>query len=249
MPNLLNINTLRENYSGNTYQKKQIEIALNEAFDIKTRLKKSFSYQNINSHILTYFEDEKTANVVLLFIDICNFSNKCKFWTSNNLSEYLDDYYDMLIPLIYQYGGEVEKVIGDGVICTFGEPFLRLNIEKLLERADMCAKEIIIQFMETDKEVKIALHDGEVMYYKNKSHYLEYTMIGNPLTELFRLEGISENNSINYYAFSKYDKKNFGSIDFYTSEIGEVSIWKKSNPISINLKGVDKKFMHFKKIF
>lgn len=37
-------------------------------------------------------------------------------------------------------------------------------------------------------------------------YYEEYTMIGNTLTELYRLESVSMPNSINYYANSYYSR-------------------------------------------
>lgn len=46
-----------------------------------------------------------------------------------------------------------------------------------------------------------------MIYYKTPTEYYEeYTMIGNTLTELYRLESVSMPNSINYYANSYYSR-------------------------------------------
>lgn len=207
MPNLLQIQGLRDKY----LSKSKISIrelkTLSENFNKSNyEIKSSFSYQGLDDNIIRYFEEQKSAEVVMLFIDITNFSQKCKDLTNLQLSQYLDDFYDKTIPLIYAQGGEVEKILGDGIICVFGEPFLNSSKKELFEKADKAAKDIVIEFKNTDKEVKIALHDGWIMYYKQKNpNYKEYTMIGRPLTELYRLEGISENNAINFFSVSSYD--------------------------------------------
>lgn len=143
-----------------------------------------------------------------LFIDITNFSTKTSKSSPEEITILLDNYYSHLFPIIYKHGGEIEKIMGDGIICIFGKPFLNVkdNVEKY-NRAQSCARDIIVKFKDTNYSVKIALHNGEVMYYKTPtSLYEEYTMIGKVLTELYRLESISENNSINFFAGSYYDQ-------------------------------------------
>ena len=81
------------------------------------------------------------------------------------------------------------------------------------------------------------------MYYKTLSeHYEEYKMIGNPLTELYLLESISDSNSINYFERSIYDKLT------ENSPLG-LSIKKGSdfcvfNSQAVTLKGVGRKTLH-----
>lgn len=245
MPNLKQIESLRNKYnvrslSNSKVNTRQIK-ALNENFNRPVQqIKSFFSIQGLDSHIIEYLEGQKNAEVILLFIDITDFSKKCENLSNNDLSLFLDDYYDKVIPIIYNHGGEIEKIIGDGIICLFGEPFLSGCKESLFEKADQCAKDIIIKLKGTTKEVKIALHDGKIMYYKNKSSdYSEYTMIGKPMTELFRLESVSENNSINFFHICSYDKMEISKEGVYkVSDSNQHSYWTKSGLINIELKGV-----------
>jgi hypothetical protein len=250
MPNLKQIESLRNKYSAEKLTESRVNLrqikALNENFNKSSyQIKSFFSLQGIDDHIVQFLEGQKSANVVLLFIDITDFSKKCENLTNDQLSLFLDDYYDKVIPIIYQYGGEIEKIIGDGIICLFGEPFLTASKDGLFKKADQCAKDIIVRLKGTEKEVKIALNDGGIMYYKNKtSDYSEYTMIGKPMTELFRIESVSENNTINFSHISEYDKKEYTKDGVY--RIGnstQHSYWKKSNLITVNLKGVNWSFI------
>lgn len=245
MPNLAQISSLRDKYlSKNNVSKQELRL-LTESFNRpSSEIKSLFVTAGRDGNILKYFESQQSANVILLFIDITDFSSKCQSLTNSALSIFLDSYYDRVIPAIYRHGGEIEKIIGDGIICLFGQPFLDDEKSKLFEKADSCAKDITIDLKGTDKEVKIALHDGTIMYYKNKTqNYPEYTMIGKPLTELFRLESVSENNAINYYHISDYDRMKCSLDGVYKYSISNVhSYWTKSTLIKTELKGVEWKF-------
>ena len=69
-------------------------------------------------------------------------------------------------------------------------------------------------------------------------------MIGKPITELFRIESVSENNTINFFHICEYDKKEYTKEGVY--RIGnstQHSYWRKSNLINVKLKGVEWSFI------
>lgn len=249
MPNFQLIQELRNQYSSPSNIKSEVSRndidnivkSFSSTAQLNEALKKGM---NINPNIIDYLENQKEAHLVTIFIDICSFSTKVKDFNNKKLSVFLDNYYDTVIPIIYKHGGEVEKIIGDGIIAIFGQPFLSDNLSDLLDKADKCSKEILMKLEGTDSEVKIALHDGVIQYYKNKaSKSTEYTIIGGVLTCLFRLESISVDNRLNYYCTSSYDNKfKDDSIYTYVGTIG-VIVWKRSREIEVNLKGVAYKYV------
>lgn len=156
--------------------------------------------------VKTDFDKNVERDVFLLFIDISGFSELSADFTSLQIRNYLNRYYAKVIPIIHSYGGEIEKTIGDGLIVVFGKPFINTTIEDEFNKALTCSKKIIKKLIDTEWPVKIAMHYGEVKYYKNPLiEYEEYTMFGKALTELFRLESISEDNKINFYSGSTID--------------------------------------------
>lgn len=189
---------------------------------------------NFESHV-EFFEKRQKVKAVLLFIDITSFSTKFSSKTDKEIVDYLDSYYKKAIPIISKYGGEVEKIMGDGIICIFGPPFLNQPLESLHTKAEQCAMDLIQSFKWTDYEVKIALHSGDIMYYKNDCDaYWEYTMIGNALTELFRLESVSHSNSINFFCSTYYDRHlQYNNID------SKYRPWRLSLPKTVSLTGVN----------
>ncbi|PNQ72852.1 hypothetical protein C1T31_10125 [Hanstruepera neustonica] len=199
---------------------------------------------NLGGAYERHFRDRDPANLAFLFIDICSFSTRFTNLSGKGIAKVLDDYYDIVIPIIYKHGGEIDKVIGDGIIAIFGPPFSEDNVGYNIRQADLCAKEIIEKTINTNYYSKIALHFGEIVYYCNDSiFYEEYTVVGKPVTELFRLESISEDKKINFYHIEK-------KIDAYKQQLlanGEKSKiparWVTSNPKPVGtLRGVSYKY-------
>jgi hypothetical protein len=212
MPNLRTLINLKKKYSELNDSELLLEEYLKDRRGMS--LKKAFDFGALHEHfigqekpeIIEYFESNTKETVVLLFIDIANFSTKVEERTPDLVKSYLDNYYRKAFPIIYQYQGQIEKLMGDGIICVFGRPFLNTSKRESISLAEECSKDLIQVFKGTNKEIKIAFHVGEVMYYKPPtSIYEEFTMIGKPITELYRLESVSRVNAINYFGGGAYD--------------------------------------------
>jgi hypothetical protein len=220
MPNLQQIFELKKRYAQLKKSEKQTRdyllkenlenVAITKAFSFSERsIQENFDLPTNKPAIITYFENAESEDVVLLFIDIEGFSKITEKKSNRFITDYLSSYYDQVFPVIYNHGGQIEKLMGDGIICIFGKPFLDVEWSIEFNRAEECAKELINLFKGTDKEIKTALHSGPIMYFKTPdTYYKEYTMIGKPLTELYRLESVARKNSINFYHKSIYDGMN-----------------------------------------
>lgn len=235
MPNLKLLSKLNSKYKTHEDALESWDIDLMvDYLDPKRDITKvfSFSESKIIDHI-KFFKEREKASVVLLFIDITSFSSAVEGKSSNDLASFLDTYYSNVIPIVSNYGGVIEKIMGDGIICVFGKPFIELDVDKLHDRAEECAKDIICELKGTEHECKIALHYGEIMYYQTPlDEYYEFTMIGNALTELFRLESVSHTNSINYYENTFYHKYLIANVSILDD------LWNLCNNISVDLNGV-----------
>ncbi|NWJ53054.1 MAG: adenylate/guanylate cyclase domain-containing protein [Bacteroidetes bacterium] len=202
MANLDLIKQLNTCYGkSNPLQFERRYFSLNESLDPGNIQKAiSDSIASLGPEFTRYFDYGLPADVVLLFIDVCNFSERYGELDGEEIGEYFDEFYNIVIPLIYKYGGEIDKIMGDGIICVFGPPFQNLTLNENIIKANNCSKDIIRATNNTIYSSKIAMHCGTINYFKNKSGlYREFTLIGKPLTELFRLESISNDQCINYY--------------------------------------------------
>jgi class 3 adenylate cyclase len=166
------------------------------------RIEKAYSnaFAQMGPNYTKYFDEGLPAELALLYVDICSFSTRFSDLSGKEIGKFFDEYYDLVIPIIYENHGEIDKVMGDGIICSFGPPFYNSGIYTSIFSANKCAEKIIKATADTRFESKVAVHAGTINYFKNRSgFYNEYTMIGKPLTELYRLESISEGNTINFY--------------------------------------------------
>ncbi len=246
MANLEQIKRLNKQY-GKTGQILEYseKINVSEAID-PDNIKKAISSSivELGPQYFKCFEAGLPANVVLLFIDVCNFSTRMEGANGEEVARFFDDYYDIIIPLIYKYGGEVDKVLGDGIVCFFGPPFLEDNINNNISKAEKCSREIISNTLNTDFTSKIAFHSGYINYFRNKTGlYHEYTMVGKPITELFRLESISEDCAINFYSESVFGKNinQKGRLQKLAA-IQTEWLFSSKKQIPAGLKGVDYRY-------
>ncbi|SDP86396.1 Adenylate and Guanylate cyclase catalytic domain-containing protein [Mucilaginibacter sp. OK268] len=249
MANLDAIKAWNNSYSKTSpiTEKWNVDNNLNEAFD-PDRIKKGFDLDiaNLGPWYAGYFEMGLPANVALLFIDVCGFSTRFQDLDGEEIAEYFDKYYNEIIPIVYEFGGEIDKIIGDGIIAVFGPPFTTASHRHHIKQASHCAKRIVRKTKGTDFSSKVAFHAGTINYYQNKTGlYNEFTMIGKPITELFRLESIAEDECVNYYDDTDIR-------DYYLSIMQEpapadapksLAAWSHYSKPVTGVKGVDyKKF-------
>jgi hypothetical protein len=224
MPSLEINRQLRLKYDKETKK----SIPLFEHLNIKDpdRIEKAISdsaIELLDGDYQKYFVKGEYAPVYLLFIDVCRFSTRFGHFTGKLICQYFDAYYDIVIPIIYQYGGTIDKIMGDGIVVVFGQPFLDVSEDECFNRVDHCARTIITATSTLRNGLfssKVAIVYGNINYYKNKSlHYQEYTIVGSPLTQLFRLESVAVDESICFYSESNV-------ADFY----GAALKWRTNSP-------------------
>ncbi len=252
MPNLNQILKLKSHYYSLNDQEKDVtkffestvaKESIRKAFrpDMLNEAREEFFSFNLNESfnvdkpdIIQYFENAQEQDVILLFIDITSFSKTIKGWANTSVRNFLDEYYKKIIPIIYEHGGEIEKLIGDGIIVVFGKPFLNVESPHNVYKAKKCAEAVIKEFHGTDKNVKVAIHKGEVNYYRVPGdHYGEYTMIGQAITDLYRLESVSVGNCINFFDTSTYDALGWKYSEF---DLYRIYFREKNTP---SLQGID----------
>ena len=236
MPNFALSAQLRQNFAPST--KHEI---LNEGRRI-TEVLNSFGGQKTRALIelkaasptIRGLVNNPNTELAMLFIDITSFSIKTANMSAREIAKILDEYYAEVLPVVYEFNGEVEKIIGDGIIAVFGAPFTPGTSQyQWLRAAEQCADKIGRARFTHAHSVKIALHYGKLMYYHNdKTTVDEFYAIGKPMTELFRLESEGLDKKITYYANSAYDNHRKSHLSVLNSW------WSQGYPRPVSLKGV-----------
>ena len=181
----------------------------------------------------------KRAVVTVLFSDIRGFTSMSEKMPAQQVSEFLNEYFSEMEPIITSYNGIINKFIGDAIMAVFGEPIQDENhaqnavkcayamlkrVEQLRNKWDMEGKPEI--------EIGIGINTGEVFVGNIGSiNRMEYTVIGDTVNLASRLEGYNK----------MYKTRMLISAETYKSvrqiadviKIPEVQIRGKANKIDI----------------
>ena len=143
-------------------------------------------------------------NVTIMFADIRGFTKMAQSSTAPDLVKMLNSYFEMLVEIIFEYGGTVDKFIGDEVMVLFGAP---VDMPNAADQAVACALRILSALEsynqnrrdagEEEVKVGIGISTGEVVVGSiGSSRTMQYTCIGDAVNIASRLTDIAEGNQI-----------------------------------------------------
>jgi len=136
-------------------------------------------------------------HAVLWFSDIRGYTALSEEMASDQLIPLLDDYAEAVISAIHGAGGDVLKLIGDGVLAIFNaddpaaasraalqaEAALHVNLEALKERRAAAGMPIA--------SIYIGLHIGDVFYGNiGSKDRLDFTVVGEAVNEASRISSM-----------------------------------------------------------
>lgn len=62
------------------------------------------------------------AMVTVLFVDIRGFTTFADRSTAREAVDYLNEFFELVVPIVTQHGGHANKLLGDGLLAVFGAP-------------------------------------------------------------------------------------------------------------------------------
>jgi adenylate cyclase len=138
-----------------------------------------------------------SIEAVLWFSDLHGYTHICDRVQPNEIIPFLNDYAETVISAIYNEGGDVLKLIGDGTLAIFTADdrtsacrSALTAARKAIERAAELKKRRTANGLpETD--LYLALHIGEVVYGNFGSRErLDFTVVGPAVNEVSRIAGM-----------------------------------------------------------
>jgi adenylate cyclase len=113
----------------------------------KNRTRQTFQYyldQNMIEQVMTRPDALRLGGekreMSVLFSDIRGFTSFSEKMTPTDVVHFLNQYFDRMTGLIFQYRGTLDKLIGDAVMCFWGHP---LDIRDHAVKATLCALDMI----------------------------------------------------------------------------------------------------------
>ncbi|MDM8517941.1 adenylate/guanylate cyclase domain-containing protein [Desulfobacterales bacterium HSG16] len=143
----------------------------------------------------------RRCRATMLFTDIRGFTAYSEVNVPEVVVEQLNQYFQIATGVILEYGGYVDKFIGDAVLGIFGVPIYHKDHMERAVRAAVKMQEI---FSKSSKDgnlflasIGIGIHTGEVVSGNIGSHVkMEYTVIGDSVNVASRLNGLAEAGEI-----------------------------------------------------
>jgi adenylate cyclase len=146
-----------------------------------------------------YRGDLEQINSIIWFSDIRNYSGISEKLIPEDTIELLNAYFGTVIPIIEKNGGEVLKMLGDGILAVF--PYTENNKKRVGYKALLAVREAFAELMKLNVVRKklnkhrilhgVGIHLGEIMYGNiGSKDRLDFTVIGEAVNLTSRIAGM-----------------------------------------------------------
>ncbi len=132
------------------------------------------------------------AEVSILFLDIRDFTSFAERASAREVVTRLNEFYELVVPIVSRYGGHANKFVGDGLLAVFGAP------ERLGDHADRA----VAAGCETARQVRdrygdelrigIGVNSGQVVAGSvGGGGRIDFTVIGDAVNTAARVEELT----------------------------------------------------------
>ena len=209
---------------------------------LKSTFKKYVSKQIVdqlleNDEMLNLGGQEQDATI--LFSDIRGFTAMSETMDPNEVVETLNDYFNLMIEIIFKYNGTLDKIIGDALMVIYGAPNAS---EKDTENAVLTAIEMqekLIEFnqnriinLKSPIKIGIGINRGKVISGNiGSKQQMNFTVIGDSVNLASRLCSVAASDQI--IVSDVVWKKIKINKNFKSNKLTPVKVKGKQKPIDI----------------
>ncbi|MFH1563599.1 MAG: adenylate/guanylate cyclase domain-containing protein [Nitrospirota bacterium] len=138
--------------------------------------------------------------VTTLFADIRGFTQITKELPAEKIVHLLNEFFTLMVEVVFKYEGTVAKFMGDGLMAIFGAPLSHEDDALRAVKTAMEMKEVLVQFNKNRKnpiDIGVGITSGEVIVGNIGSEKrMEYTAVGGRVNLAARLQALAEKGQI-----------------------------------------------------
>jgi adenylate cyclase len=132
------------------------------------------------------------AEVTIAFVDIRDFTTFAERTSARESVAYVNDFLELVVPIVTRHGGNANKFVGDGLLAVFGAP---VRLPDHADRAVAAASEMAVAVRERFGErlrIGVGLSSGPVLAGTvGGGGKLDFTVIGDPVNVASRVEEVT----------------------------------------------------------
>ena len=174
---------------------------------LKSTFKKYVSKQIVdqlleNEELLNLGGQEQEATI--LFSDIRGFTSMSETMAPNEVVETLNEYFNLMIEIIFKYNGTLDKIIGDALMVIFGAPIAHQSDTENAVKTAIEMQEKLIEFnqnriinLKQPIKIGIGINRGKVISGNiGSKQQMNYTVIGDSVNLASRLCSVAASDEI-----------------------------------------------------
>lgn len=138
---------------------------------------------------MTEHVEPEWAMVTVMFVDIHGFTTYADRVTAREAGDYLNEFFEIVVPLVVAHGGHVNKLLGDGLLGIFGAPAPLPDHADRALAAGVAMLDAVEAQMGHRCRIGVGLNSGLVLVGTiGGSGYTELGVIGDPVNVAARVE-------------------------------------------------------------
>ena len=170
-------------------------------------------------------------HATVLFVDMRDSTHLAERLGARRFGELLDRYYQGMTEIVFQFGGMLNKYLGDGVLAVFGAPRPQPEAEEQAVSAALAMldqMEFINQAEGEQIEIGIGINSGPCMAgYVGTEERAEFAVLGDIVNVANRLESLARSNRV----FIGPDTYRAVAGKFTIRPVGSVEVRGRTQPV------------------